>query len=147
MKNNGYALLATAVIWQALKDYDKALKAFEQNPANKKAFAEIAEIEDFFKSDWFLTLREMEPETISVNILEEFKNDSKRVLKTGIYNRQEHQSKGKRAGKAKGTCYVHKPTTKGKNRRKPILQVSNGGGRCEDTGSTRVHCHTDSKTG
>lgn len=90
---DSYSLLAVAIVHQALKDYQKASEILAIAPDNKIAEHEILDIEMFFGSDWFQLLKELAPETIYDGILEDFKNDSKRILGTGILFGQKDKSK------------------------------------------------------
>lgn len=94
MNTEGSRLLAVAIVWQALKDYQKASEILAIAPDNTNAKAEQLEIEQFFESSWFQDLKEIALETIYDGILEDFKNDSKRIFETGFLNRP--QDKGKR---------------------------------------------------
>jgi len=84
LNEKGCRNLAVAVVVQALKDYRKASAALLVAPDNRMAQAELDDIEAFFGSEWFRTLRELSDGAVSENILEEFKNDSKRILESGI---------------------------------------------------------------
>lgn len=50
---NGYQLLANAIIEQAAKDYRKALCAIQINGNNRSARASKHHLENFFLSEWF----------------------------------------------------------------------------------------------
>ena len=52
----GYQLLANAIIEQAAKDYRKALCAIQLNGNNWSARASKTHLENFFHSEWFGTL-------------------------------------------------------------------------------------------
>jgi len=90
MNTEGSRLLAVGIVWQALKDYQKAQETLALVPDHLPSELTTKEVELFFQSDWFLELREFAPDIISENILEDFKNDSKRVFATGILNRQKN---------------------------------------------------------
>ncbi len=100
MNKGGIGCLAAGIVFQALKDYEKAERRLKKNPESEVAKAEIEEIERFFKSGWFQTLREASLEVISENMLEEFKNDGKRISATGFFVKQKDKGKGKTARSA-----------------------------------------------
>lgn len=56
---NPYENLANAIIVQAAKDYHRALRTLKYNPHSRQALDEIQEIEQFFKSEWFTLLTDM----------------------------------------------------------------------------------------
>ena len=57
---DGYTDLANAIIKQAVKDYEKALKRLARNPNNRKAKKDIEEIESFFTSEWYRILTDLD---------------------------------------------------------------------------------------
>lgn len=63
-----YERLANAIVLQAVKDYRQALKMLAQHPYNKKALGEKEKVEIFFRSLWFGTLTEVEPEMLINNL-------------------------------------------------------------------------------
>lgn len=48
-----YTELANAIVIQAAKDYRKALKTLKRYPRYEPAKAVVAEVEEFFRSDWY----------------------------------------------------------------------------------------------
>lgn len=50
---NSYIKLATAIVYQACRDYDKALRKLSKNPDNQKYLLRLNECIIFFTSDWF----------------------------------------------------------------------------------------------
>lgn len=53
---DSYTELANAIIIQAVKDYRKALKTLKRYPHYEPARAMVAEVEEFFRSDWYRVL-------------------------------------------------------------------------------------------
>ncbi|MCD7772234.1 MAG: hypothetical protein LUH23_09150 [Oscillospiraceae bacterium] len=69
--------LANAIILQGVKDYRMALKALKLNPNNGTAKDTKAEVERFFRSQWFSALSDVSPEFLIERLNEEvFGNDS-----------------------------------------------------------------------
>ncbi|MCD8353326.1 MAG: hypothetical protein LUC47_03305 [Clostridiales bacterium] len=69
--------LANAIILQGVKDYRMALKALKENPNNRSAKDTKAEVERFFKSQWFSALSDISPDYLIEKLNEEvFGNDS-----------------------------------------------------------------------
>ena len=60
----GYERLRNAIILQACEDYERALK-IKKRAYRKKA---IQEIEEFFRSEWFYELTDIDPEKIMLEI-------------------------------------------------------------------------------
>lgn len=61
---DGYEKLASEIILMAVKDYRSALKALKRNSRNKSALFVKADVEKFFKSEWFAQLTELDPEVL-----------------------------------------------------------------------------------
>lgn len=59
-----YENLANAIILQAAKDYRIALKCLKLNPRNRNALADKAEVERFFRSQWFTMLTSVDGEML-----------------------------------------------------------------------------------
>ena len=59
-----YENLANAIILQAAKDYRMALKSLKANPRNRTAQADKAEIERFFRSQWYSALTSVDGEML-----------------------------------------------------------------------------------
>jgi hypothetical protein len=59
-----YEELANAIVLQAVKDYREALKMLVQHSYNKKARGVREDVERFFRSEWFSTLTEIDPEML-----------------------------------------------------------------------------------
>ena len=66
-----YTGLANAIILQAVKDYRDALKRLSRGRANKDAEIKKQEILNFFRSDWFGVLTEIDPEMLIRKLDEE----------------------------------------------------------------------------
>lgn len=62
--NQDYEGLANAIIIKAVDDYRKALKTLKHNPNNAKAMHSKREIEQFFWSDYFSVLSDVDPEML-----------------------------------------------------------------------------------
>ena len=59
-----YENLANAIILQAVKDYRMALKSLKANSRNRAAQADKAEIELFFRSQWYSALTDVKGEML-----------------------------------------------------------------------------------
>lgn len=59
-----YENLANAIILQAVKDYRMALKSLKTNSRNRTAQADKAEIERFFRSQWYSALTDVKGEML-----------------------------------------------------------------------------------
>ena len=59
-----YEDLANAIILQAVKDYRMALKSLKANSRNRTAQADKAEIERFFRSQWYSALTDVNGEML-----------------------------------------------------------------------------------
>ena len=59
-----YEDLANAIILQAVKDYRMALKSLKANSRNRAAHADKAEIERFFRSQWYSALTDVKGEML-----------------------------------------------------------------------------------
>ena len=66
-----YTGLVNAIILQAVKDYRDALKKLSRGRANKDAEIKKQEILNFFRSDWFGVLTEIDPEMLIRKLDEE----------------------------------------------------------------------------
>ena len=63
-KMNPWQSLANAIVISAAKDYRTALRRLRRNPKNKTALSEIADLERFFRSDWYAMLTNVPGETL-----------------------------------------------------------------------------------
>ncbi|MFR6421614.1 MAG: hypothetical protein ACLUOO_02945 [Coprococcus sp.] len=59
-----YENLANAIILQAVKDYRMALKSLKANSRNRTVQADKAEIERFFRSQWYSALTDVNGEML-----------------------------------------------------------------------------------
>ena len=59
-----YEDLANAIILQAVKDYRMVLKNLKANSRNRTAQADKAEIERFFRSQWYSALTDVNGEML-----------------------------------------------------------------------------------
>ena len=66
-----YTELANAIVIQAAKDYRKALKTLKRYPRYEPAKAVEAEVEDFFRSDWYRMLTSVDAEMLMRKIRRE----------------------------------------------------------------------------
>ena len=66
-----YTELANAIIIQAAKDYRKALKTLKRYPRYEPAKAVVAEVEEFFRSDWYRMLTSVDAEMLMRKIRRE----------------------------------------------------------------------------
>ena len=62
MMEASYENLANAIIIQAAKDYRKALRQLRRNPNYVSAAYTKREVEQFFRSQWFHFLTNVDPE-------------------------------------------------------------------------------------
>ena len=69
--NTPYENLANAIIVQAVKDYRKVLRTLSLYPHNRSAQYERRSIEQFFCSDYFSVLTNLNPETLIVRLNKE----------------------------------------------------------------------------
>ena len=66
-----YTGLANAIILQAVKDYRDAIKKLSRGRVNKDAEIKKQEVLNFFCSDWFGVLTEIDPEMLIRKLDEE----------------------------------------------------------------------------
>ena len=66
-----YESLANAIILQAVKDYRMALKSLEANSRNRTVQTDKAEIERFFRSQWYSTLTDVNGEMLILSLQKE----------------------------------------------------------------------------
>ena len=66
-----YTELANAIVIQAVKDYRKALKTLKRYPRYEPAKAVVAEVEEFFRSDWYRTLTSVDADMLMTKIRRE----------------------------------------------------------------------------
>ena len=66
-----YQNLANASVLGAVREYRQALRRRKRKPHNKDAAAERDSIEEFFRSDWFAVLTELDPEYLITELNKE----------------------------------------------------------------------------
>ena len=66
-----YTELANAIVIQAAKDYRKALKTLKRYPRYEPAKAVVAEVEEFFRSEWYRTLTSVDADMLMRKIRRE----------------------------------------------------------------------------
>lgn len=66
-----YTDLANAIIIQAVKDYRNALKTLKRYPRYEPAKAVVAEVEAFFRSEWYRTLTSVDADMLMTKIRRE----------------------------------------------------------------------------
>lgn len=71
MKYEPYKELAMAIIMQAVKNYRSAARKYKKGKDKEKHKATMDEIENFFRSEWFGVLTDIEPELILNRLREE----------------------------------------------------------------------------
>ena len=68
MLEDPYENLANAIIVQAAKDYQKAMRQLRRNPKYTAAAYTKQEVERFFHSQWFQMLTDADPEFLLEHI-------------------------------------------------------------------------------
>ena len=68
MIEDPYENLANAIIVQAAKDYQKAMRQLRRNPKYTAAAYTQQEVERFFHSQWFQMLTDADPEFLLEHI-------------------------------------------------------------------------------
>ena len=66
-----YEDLANAIILQAVKDYRMALKSLKVNSRNRTVQTDKAEIERFFRSQWYSSLTDVDGEMLILSLQKE----------------------------------------------------------------------------
>lgn len=66
-----YTDLANAIIIQAVKDYRNALKTLKRYPRYEPAKKVVAEVEEFFRSEWYRTLTSVDADMLMTKIRRE----------------------------------------------------------------------------
>ena len=66
-----YESLANAIVIQAAKDYKTAYKKSQKRSQCKETQRELADLESFFRSDWYRTLTSVDGEMIMARIRKE----------------------------------------------------------------------------
>lgn len=70
-KMDPWQSLANAIVISAAKDYRAALRRLRRNPNSQSAKSEIADIERFFRSDWYAMLTNVPGEALIRKLKEE----------------------------------------------------------------------------
>lgn len=71
--NDGYwAMLAGAIVEQAIKDYRLVLKGLRRNPKNNRFLYHKSEVEDFFRSQWYRDLTRIDGNKLIRELQEEY---------------------------------------------------------------------------
>ena len=70
-KMDPWQSLANAIVISSAKDYRAALRRLRRNPKSKTALSEIADLEWFFRSDWYAMLTNVPGETLIRKLKEE----------------------------------------------------------------------------
>ena len=76
MAVENYLDLANAIIVQAVNDYRKALVKRELNPESRSAEYEVKSIEQFFYSEYYMMLTDLDPRYLISRIREEVEEDA-----------------------------------------------------------------------
>ena len=66
-----YTNLSNAIIIQAVKDYRNALKTLKRYPRYEPAKKVVAEVEEFFRSEWYRTLTSVDADMLMRKIRRE----------------------------------------------------------------------------
>ena len=66
-----YENLANAIVLQAVKDWRAARKKLKKRPKNEEAKLMVKDCEDFFRSDWFTALTDVNGEVLLRKLQEE----------------------------------------------------------------------------
>ena len=72
----GYKRLAAAIIQQACEDYYDALMKLKEKPGDLTAAKTIEDAENFFYSDWFEVLGDLDPDQIIRLLKQKAQHDS-----------------------------------------------------------------------
>ena len=71
MSDEGYYTLAKAIILQAVKDFKPAYLRLKHRPDDKAAAARVKEITEFFCSEYFCLLSDLDGPRLLKKIIEE----------------------------------------------------------------------------
>lgn len=69
MNKHGTRLLAAAIVNRAVQDWKDAKAMLVKIPDHMDSLRIVEETERFFKSEWYLFLRELAPEVIPENMM------------------------------------------------------------------------------
>ena len=70
-----YIDLANAIIKQAVRDYTETIRRLQKRPDSCSLKAKLAELEEFFFSEWFMLLTDMDPKTLLQLVREHMKEE------------------------------------------------------------------------
>ena len=68
-----YGVLAAAIVHQAVKEWKDAMQVLKVVPEDEQSWQIVGEVERFFRSSWYQTLRLMTPETLPKNMIKKLK--------------------------------------------------------------------------
>ena len=71
MSDEGYYTLAKAIILQAVKDFRPAYRRLQKHPDDKAAASRVKEITEFFCSEYFCLLTDLDGPRLLKKIIEE----------------------------------------------------------------------------
>lgn len=92
-----YHDLANAIILQAVKDYKSALFRLDDNPNNRDARYDKKSLEKFFRSKWYATLTEVDPNRLMSEVQRQVKVEAvERRKKRAERKRRKEQREVKR---------------------------------------------------
>lgn len=74
--NDGYINLANAIIVQAADDYLKVLRRLKKHPDSKSCLDELEELEEFFHSEKFEILTDVDPDYILDRLKKEVEDEN-----------------------------------------------------------------------
>lgn len=75
LTQSGCRHLAIAIVQATVDDWKKANAVCEQIPDNRIAHCEKKELEEFFQSEWYQTLRAFAEDVIPTDMMEVLEND------------------------------------------------------------------------
>ncbi|MBQ6215227.1 MAG: hypothetical protein IJJ67_07400 [Oscillospiraceae bacterium] len=74
MRDDPYTELSISIILQAVTDYRTLLKSRRKRYKRKDTEENIKDLEEFFRSDWFKTLTDLDGEMLIKRLKEETKH-------------------------------------------------------------------------
>ena len=112
----GYEGLANGIIIQAAKDYRTALKKLYKNPNDRIAMDEIGRLEQFFYSDWYELLTDVDGEYMVDHLRQDFKEQ---LIEQ---NRKKREKAAKKAAKDAKAAALTTASAKPQHRLGPANQ-------------------------
>ena len=94
--DEGYEELANAIIKEAFRDYQKILSALLKDPdetRKKHLLAAKMRLEDFFYSDWFEVLTDLDPASLVRKVTEKTVQQEREKVERRIRKLQEAKEK------------------------------------------------------